>query len=638
MALHSKNGKLKNKFEKLNTSEVKFNNHIIDCVADGLLTVGEDSRKSGVDISENQYDFISSHRGILYRTAVDVYTDGAGTMGRPLSYMTSGISHSPSKALKLASERNSESHTALRILKWLLNRRGVKDWHAYFVTLTVPNVDMGQLADGIKKVRSNTAKVVKALQDGTRNKNGLRLLSDIDDNGNAEYANLLGALMSLECTIKPEFLIREYPKGIFHPHTHLLIITDKSVDMKYLEDRLFKYWSSKFSGQWLSPDAFIVEKSWNTADSISEMSKYIVKPDFYPRLPVKPTAFTKKLFAELFKAIKGVQAKATYGLLGLSMGLVKTMNKSPQGKFVLSSVNAGALPTDNTGYAPDVVTKVTTVSKKSCKSKELDDDELLYANRGILQYSVWHKPQGIKYPDTKKGRLMKALVEDIDFAQSIYDVLDTWKVGRTDKVSQLETLLDFASDDQKKPLLRRRLAVAKAQLEDVNKLSHAVENNRGRGGYIRTHDYSTHYKRIALFRQLDFHSVRVTWKTVNFKSPWILAWEPDSHATVPVNMPYGLEFPPDADPDLEEKLAQMYLKVDPLDDIKFIDSTIVLDYFLWKHPDWTPKFNGVSVNMYQMMDTDLAYWKGFSPITLDLQTFNPMTDDDFQDWVDGWLK
>ena len=100
-------------------------------------------------------------------------------------------------------------------------------------------------------------------------------------------------------------------------------------------------------------------------------------------------------------------------------------------------------------------------------------------------------------------------------------------------------------------------------------------------------------------------------------------------------MPYGLEFPPDADPALEEKLAQLYLKVDPLDDIKFIDPVIVVQYFMWKHPKWRPMFDGMSVNMYDMQDEVLSHYKPFSPDVLELQLANSLDSSDFQDWVDS---
>ena len=640
MALHAKNGKvnLRNKFEKLNTAEIKFNNHLIECVEDGLLTVGDDSRKAGVDISTKQYDFVREHRGILYRTAVDVYTDGANTMGRPLAYMTSGVAHSPSREMKTASERNSESQTAIRLLRWQLDKRGYDKYYAYFITMTIPNVDLGQFNVGWKAVRRNTSKIVKAIQDGTNNNNGLRLLASFPkDDGTPDYAKFLGGMASFESTINGDKLIRCDPVGIFHPHAHLLIITDKPIRLKWLKRRLFTYWHSKFSGLFLSPNAFKVKRAFDLSESIPEMSKYMVKPDFYPRFSSKPTAFSKKVFAELFSTIKGTQSKASYWLYGDCIGLVKDMNQSGKGRMVLSSVNAGALPTDTDVYAPDVVTKVTTVAKDSCTSKDISPDEILYANKDLLQYTLWTKPTGIKYPDTKKGRMLKELIEDIDFAHSIRDVLHTWNVSRESRVEALQSIVAVYKGNkrmaQRLAMVEHRLNIAKIQLDDMHKLTDAVSSTV-RGIHVRTHDYSTYYKRIALFRQLDFHGVRVTWKEINFKPPLFMQFN-NPHATVPVDMPYGLEFPPDADPDLEEKLAQLYLKVDPLDDIKFIDPVIVVQYFMWKHPKWRPMFDGMSVNMYDMQDEVLSHYKPFSPDALDLQLANPLDNSDFQDWVDS---
>lgn len=633
MAIHAKNKTLKEKLTRLNDSETLFNRYVLDCVKAGFLTVGDDSRKKGVDISETSYEFIQKYGSIVSYVPLDAYVDGARTLARPLKWKTSGIAHSPSKEQKRSSKSISQNQMALRILRNYMRDHGVERWNAYFVTMTIPNVDLGTLHKSIKMIHKAASQMMTALRNANSNKNGLRLVCSEDDDGNITYTEYLGGLMALEVTINPVKLHRKDGKGLFHPHVHLLIQTKDPISCSWLKQRLFSYWKAKFGAKlYLSPKAFKVERSWNDNDSISELNKYAVKPDFYMHFSRKPNSFTMSVFSELLKSIKNVKMHITYGWLRNATRLVKKMSETAVGRYVMSAINAGLLPADQSGYAPDIVTSVATISNKAFDVRGLGDDELIYANQNILKYSLWHKPQNIKYPDTVLGQWFKELIDDITFASSIWDVLDNWRNNRQAKVDSIDNRLHAKHvTTMKKNVLNKRLRVAEAQLDDVDKLIKAVSSHISRDGFrLNTHDYSERYNKLALFRTLDYIGVRFTWKTLKFNRPFYIS---GNGKTIDVDMPWGLEFPPDATV-TEEDVCQLYLKTDWSDDIKFVDPSVVLEYFMWKYPKWEPKFDGYTVNLMDV--TDVGCRHGYIKKLLDEKTIslvNTLTDEDFQDWV-----
>lgn len=634
---------LGSKFDTYVKSQYKFLSLVHAGAINGLLTVTKptDSKHkhnfkhqpvlvdSG-DLGYEQYYHLDMTDNVVIPHVTMVYSNGANTAGRVVYIDNTRIAHSPLRELNEASKRTQTMVKVLDTAKQLQEiRSGSSEFYSYMTTLTIPNCDKDELNQVVGSMSTRITAVIKALQDGYRNGNGLRL---VDHSGRP--VQILGAIVKIEITINQAKLKSCDSQGIFHPHIHIVLITANELALGPSRRILFHYWRNKNSDMVLSRKAFNFKKAYSknqmdsddTTSIVAEATKYATKPTMYKLLPTIKDSnnltdddqFKLEIFCEVFKTIKGRQLSRSYGLIRDSTGFVNflkngimvkyTGNNPMHGKHerisIFDAFMFGNYYNNKQIHVPDIMTtRNELIPGGNFNQVSLSDDELLYANKGLLSGATWELPDNIKWPsNNQKADEYKELLTRFGFVQpglgNIIDQLQSWIQTidqRKDKV--LHTVLDASERSfQYNDLLHKR--------EDVRRLVGILEDVCDQYGAdtttLTTHDYSQIYRDVDLMQVMDAHHA-----TLHYDS---------------YGKPNDVTFD---EPDVERRLVSAYKKHD---DVRFISATsflpreILIEYGAWlKH---TPS---------EFID-NLASYTSHAP-ELEIDTVSKMDAKTAQKWI-----
>ena len=601
---------LGSKFDTYIKSQYKFLSLVHAGAINGLLTVTKpnDSKHkhnfkhqpvlvdSG-DLGYEQYYHLDITDNVVIPHPTMVYSNGSNTAGRMVYIDNTRIAHSPLRELNEASKRTQTMVKVLDTAKQLQEiRSGSSEFYSYMTTLTIPNCNKDELDQVVGSMSTRITAVIKALQDGYRNGNGLRL---VDHNGRP--VQILGAIVKIEITINQVKLKTCDSQGIFHPHIHIVLITANELALGPSRRILFHYWSNKNSDMVLSRKAFNFKKAYSknqmdsddTTSIVAEATKYATKPTMYKLLPTIKDSnnltdddqFKLEIFCEVFKTIKGRQLSRSYGLIRDATGFVNflkngimvkyTGNKPMHGKHerisIFDAFMFGNYCDNKQIHVPDIMTtRNELIPGGNFNQVALSDDELLYANKGLLSGATWELPDGIKWPaNNKKASEYKELLSRFGFVEpgmiNIIYQLEDW-IRAIDRREQY--VLGHVSDSTERFFQVNNLIHKRA---DVHRLERILEDVCDQYGAdtttLTTHDYSEIYRDVDLMQVMDAHHAKL---------------HRDAYG-VPDDITFD-------EPGVERKLVAAYKKHD---DVRFMSATaflpreILREYAVWlKHtPD-----------------------------------------------------
>ena len=610
-----KNGKtrtqsMSSKWNNITKSERKFNKHWLAGVDMGYfkITVTDDAGKviEKGDLSENQYDMLKdlmlvdedhNHNGAVLCEPYGIYSNSEGTASKPTFYLTSKMAHSPLREISDSSKRVSEGRLMAQTVLEMAKYRGFDKPQAYFLTLTVPNCDKDGLASALSDLFTNVSAVLKALKDGTRNQNGLRLPAL-----NGKKADFLGAMASFEITVNLIKMRNHETDGLYHPHCHILLLFDRPLVLTQgplsAPVTMFNYWQKKNANSWLSSQAFDLEPCYdkdtgtmNMADAINEASKYAIKPDFYTRFPSEPDDWSVSVFSELMKAIKGRKMKRSTGLFYDAQGYISWLKKGAKGKDgswhnIFSAVLSGHYTDEDDSRVPDILTHSYKFEHgrlndshdakhewsdptdfqsmfnggMPAKKAGLSAQEILYANSSILKHSMWTLPVGINWSDNDKAQMYKWLLERTEFFNLA--TVDNW-------ISYLEKQLS------RKNLSKDDFNHYQCQLADVKRFKASLSAFDGES----VPDFGEQYRRLALYDQMKRHRAKGVYKKITVGG----RRDGQRYTYQATELDYiefdGLDR--DGSRKFEQVLTRHYLS-GPLDDVQFISPDVWKDYCMYR--------------------------------------------------------
>ena len=592
------NGNLPKKFRIVVTSEELFLHYMLYCVKTGLLKVGK-------DITKKQYEELKSTGGhVSFRTQTMVtYTDGAATSGKPVTIYTTNIAGSPMRALAQASQREYDIRYTMATAARTAAFYGHSKIYGYFLTITIPNVGLGKLKKAFRTLSRKAGQFRKAIEDATRRKGNLQLTGRY-----GKAVALLGAVLKLEITVNEVSLKNHFKTNLYHPHAHILLITDAPLNCQLTKFDLFQYWQKKNPSLQLSAKAFKLEPCYSkdgiaVGDSaalrsaVVEAAKYTIKPDYYKHFPKVPTKYAAKIFAELRRATKGAQVMRSSGIMAKAKGFINwSSRQKPLHEAMLAGGYDENMPLEDV-YVPDVYSRVSTIRNGHVlEDRELTGDELLGANRTLLQNAILddvdHHLAMLKWPDSEKGRLYRYLVESTDFIKSRTDLMkrfDLWEKARQYQWNNLYSQLQLETDDDKAADLEARLEKVTLQQDDLQRLREAIPNDLRQ---IRYCDLRRVAKLRALFEIMKRRGCRIVYDRCGLPQP-ILDSDPDESDAI------------------EQALAKIYLS-DGMHEVKYIDPETIAAYVTWVqtgniYTDSSDKkeFNGVASIMWWQLQDDI---------------------------------
>lgn len=313
------------------------------------------------------------------------------------------------------------------------------------LTVSRQNTHKGKLVEEYKKHRSRVSRMQTALKDGARNKNGLQLVG-------GQY---LGAFASHEITVNNDIFNARGTTKLYHPHTHILIISDAPLDMDATADVLWKKWQAlnikdgvpvdrkgfKFIEAY-DPNAPKTGKMMddNKMAAVKEAVKYSVKPDIWSKLSDVNDTYQLEVFAEIYNAVKRSVVKQSYGLLDTARNYISTYKPF-----------SSAMSFSITDRFPDIVTQLSELVFDSGKSKhggynafykrELTPDEIIYYNRGLIEdvlvsadAEAYIESFFDEYEDamtTRKQQLYAEVFKSFAFERTVDDLLEKLEIFAT---------------------------------------------------------------------------------------------------------------------------------------------------------------------------------------------------------------
>lgn len=564
---------LPGKINEVVVSEEKRDKYLLAAANYNFLTVGK-----GKDLTEKQYHYLKATGGSIAvrQQAVVAVTDGTGRVGKPFGVYTSGIPGSPMRAVCDASKQERNLRYVMDTALELADCQNIKKVCGYFLTITIPNVDLDELETAFPELGKNGSRFVKSLYDANKRGNGAVLTGYFGD-----QVHVLGTLLKLETTVNKDCLKHHIGSGIFHPHLHLLILTDGPLNIPATKADLFKKWQERNPTLKLSPDAFKLESVYSHNDvelgaggalrsAAVEAAKYTVKPDFYKNFAKNPSKFGAKVAAELLKATKHVHALRAAGLVALAQGYLALTRKQ---KGLYEASMAGGYMSNNQEqslddvYVPDIYTKLAVMrSGHLISERQLSDRELLGANRSLLEGAVLGNCQRLVWPDTKRGRLYKYLFEHTAFMKNRQDLenrLKLWAEARGYQYDRAfnayQDALD-AGDDEAIIDAKQALARLDEQINDLHRLQNALPDDLSKIQYTDLHRLG---KLMAMFDKMQRLKCRII-------------WDQDKNTPRPV---FGGSA--DANDDVEKVLCEMYLNND-LQTFRYLPPEICAAYETWR--------------------------------------------------------
>lgn len=389
-----------------------------------------------ISLSGTQLATITGFVGIAAVKPTQQYLHSSdNTHGKTLIPIGTNLNHGPLKQQSKSSVEVNETILQYEIIKRLLKAKTGSDLvYAYFLTPTYQNCDVGELAEDAALNSSRVTDLLRSLNDGATRNNGVQLVG-------GQY---VGALITREITINEEKFKAQSKKGVWNDHVHIVLLSDKPLDVKKTEKVLFKKWKS------LNPEpnrvnrgafnfkaAYDLKKPGNAdkdaiASAMKEAIKYSIKPSDLNMLCERDDDYSLAMFAELFNALHGSQLKRRHGLWWNAKNFLSLMDEFK---------NAIRLTTVE--EFPDVVTQLSKLVYNHAYKKygryeavyerELSADEILYHNRSLIEKIlvtddvIDRVHEFLKNKKTKITNEMKQFYaetfKDITFCNTIDDLL-----------------------------------------------------------------------------------------------------------------------------------------------------------------------------------------------------------------------
>ena len=256
------------------SSERYYANAMVACVARGLIKVGEGISKKNY---QNCLSLIDEQK-FIHRGDV-VLSSSSYSATKLVSPISTGCSHSPMAETSAASRRERFATLLVNTVMEILDIEGYKRPRVYHAVLSMANCDMGELEEQLN-LRSNRASSVmrEFRRHSDRDSKTLRFVTEDGDN-----AKFFGATMSNELTENDDCLKQRNPHGLYHPHTHAVLVTDKVLDVEASRDVLFKYWEKRNPGLKIDKKACFLEPVYGSdslRQSVLQATYYVVKTSF----------------------------------------------------------------------------------------------------------------------------------------------------------------------------------------------------------------------------------------------------------------------------------------------------------------------------------------------------------------------
>lgn len=457
-------------------TEKKFTNMMIEAESQGLV---KQTRK--------QLNNMRSFVGIMQSNpSQDLLHSSDSTHGKMRKLISSGDHHSPLQQQQDSSVRVNEVMQQMQIAERLTKAESdifgelSGEMHAYMLTLTRPNSHKGKLHDDYKKHRSRVSKLLKALDDGAKRGNGVQLIDGV----------YLGGFVSHEVTINEKKLANKQTQGLYHPHTHVILLSDGVLDIPATKDVLLTKWRALNSDLSLSKDAFDLRSAYSEKDDtddispIKEIIKYSVKPAIWNSLSNVHDQFQVEVFSELYNAIRRKKLKHSHGLLNQAKSFLS-----------LFSDFSNAMSFSMLDEFPDIVTQLTELifdDKKglfggynAVYQRQLTADEIVYYNA--------------------------SMIEDVLVSNGVVDQIDDFFVKYADDLQSkrqqvyAEVFKGFVFLETGKDLIARFEELAQIE-DDKNKGLKAYDIRLLRQSVLDTVDYDNYHNQWFIEPDLTTHN------------------------------------------------------------------------------------------------------------------------------------
>lgn len=423
-------------------SERLFNDSVLQCMNAGLI--------NKTSVSGQRYAMSSAL--IRNQQSFDLLTNSEKSTGKMKIVMSSGDHLSPLQEQQDSSMRIKEVAQQVSISRLLLEKQKSlfgncqDNMKAYMITLTIPNCSKGRLNDVFKTHRQRVSKFVRSLKDGASRKNGLVLIGD---------GSYIGCLVSHELTVNESLISSKSVFSIYHPHTHIVLLTDDEIDIDETSDLLFSKWVDLNKKDYnLNRSAFDFRASYSkkkTQDdvlsSVVESIKYAVKPSTWNLFDdVKNDVYQRELFAEIYNSMRGFKKKMSFGILRQAKSFLNAF-----GSF------ESAISFSTLADFPDLVTQLVEINKTknrfvSQHSRQLTSDEIIYYNRSLIENSLVSSDLTAEIYDYLSSAafsddvvtLFASVFCDIKFSDSVSELLS--KIEEFENVARLENRFEKAYD------------------------------------------------------------------------------------------------------------------------------------------------------------------------------------------------
>ena len=442
----------------------------LNCVQTGYLTTKQLSVKRQASFNTGMQYARSAHKTTLLSSS-------DGSTSRAIAVPMTADHHAPIQEVADSSKRINDMRNELELMqrKYRLETGG--QLYAYMLTFTVPNCRQGDLDKTWVSLYKAVRKVLEKIdRDYSRGTKQTYILPAVDGTD----AELIGSLVSQEITVNEDSLAKRQVTNLYHPHTHVVLLTDKPLATVLAKDLLFDVFNAQCPQYNLARKAFLLEEAYadngqdtSLLQAAEEATKYAVKPTAWLRLAQYPNndPFYLKTFAELFTVIHSHKAHVTRKLWRDAARIWRQMGRSSIASvfgFGLSEDSLPAVVTELVDLAYNRKTKRYTAKH----NRSLTDAELLYYNRTLLSglFSTYdvnsydfdavvarlttltNDPATDKDTRKKATDELKKLTKDPDDARSWLAVLQSIKIAHTypEVISRLQHVVKTYRDNASK--------------------------------------------------------------------------------------------------------------------------------------------------------------------------------------------
>lgn len=352
-------------------------------------------KKVEIDFLETAANFVAA------KPTIEVLSNSAES-AMSSTVTLDGHHLNPLQQAKDASRRVVEYRHAAHSMEGLFNvakKQNLKNYtyegdrlYAYAGVLSFTNAHKGNLKTEVKALNDKASAFWKKLKDA-HNRDGLtNRLTAANGDG---YAAPVGMLMANEMTINTDKLLAMDKKGIYHPHIHFILFTDKPLADSVTAD-LYQIWDDLTGTRYTVPNAFTFAKVYSKSatidessailDSLKEVTKYLMDPSKMNIFSLKKTDsvalrdFKVELFAEYFNAYSGMKRMRSYGLLRDAQGFINRFSDFENASIFKTSDILGNLLTQLNELKYDIKKQRYNFNH----IRVLTSDEILHENNSYL--------------------------------------------------------------------------------------------------------------------------------------------------------------------------------------------------------------------------------------------------------------